>query len=438
MEAGILMRQYLLLLITVVLLAGCGWLFTSLFEQYEEEIDTGYSEKARYNPYLAAKYFLEDNDVEVHTQTSDLDFSSISHDDMVFLSSIDSMLLTESQINQALEWIAQGGFLIVGVEKEIDGYDSFLNRFDVEPTQYGFDDGGFFDLFNDLEEEATEQLEDINDQIKQEQGDDNWEEETEAEEIYRVSLSSVEEDISLEVLDWIVLNHPEANDYELDDDFWDTDDEARPEAPLAYELTAVVGDDEGPRLLQFSYGEGTFTAMSSTYLWQNEDIGAEDHAFFLSYLVPEQSVIHFFYNISMPSLLSLFKRYFFELLITSVTLLLFWLWRISLRVQGIRHSVSGARRIFSEHLRASAEFLVARKQYKSLLTPINEDITAQMIPLHPGFVLLDPEAKVNLIAKRVGMTEEAIQMWLGYIEHVRNQDELIAALKLGSAIRRKL
>jgi len=53
------MRKYWLAALTVILALVAAWLFTQLFERYEEEIDAGYSKEARLNPYLAAMHFLE-------------------------------------------------------------------------------------------------------------------------------------------------------------------------------------------------------------------------------------------------------------------------------------------------------------------------------------------------------------------------------------------
>jgi len=107
-------------------------------------------------------------------------------------------------------------------------------------------------------------------------------------------------------------------------------------------------------------------------------------------------------------------------------------------VQGLKTTVDGQRRVFTEHLTASAEFLASTKQYQSLLTPIKDDITTQMQRLHPGFTQLDINAQTALIAQHTEILEKAIQTWFGYTSNVNNQDELIAALKLGNAIRRKL
>ncbi len=406
------MRKYWLAALTVILALVAAWLFTQLFERYEKEIDAGYSKEARLNPYLAAKQFLEKNGLNVLEQTAVLDFKTVPTEDTVFLSAVDSMLLTESQIQKALDWVSQGGFLIIGVSKEIEGRNSFLTRFDIDPQ---------YTKKHDEEDNSqlAEAIIDILDQNKKRKQ-------------YTINLADDERQLTVQVLDSIVLNHPD-----IDKDRY-KDNESKEQASSSYEMTAAVSDELGPRLLQFDYGKGGFVALSSTRFWENKYIGKADHAYLLAYLVPDEGVVHLFYNVTAPSLWELLERYFLELSLVSIALLLLWLWRIGLRVQGIKHITEGQRRLFTENLTASAEFLVSKKQYQPLLTPIKEDITAQMQLFHPGFLQLDLPAQTALIAERAEMPEETVQAWINYTNIVNNQDELITALKLGNAIRRKL
>lgn len=451
------MQQRILWVVTIAGAALAIWMFTIFFEEYEYEIDVGYSKEARINPFLAAQLFLEKNGVKVVKETSELDFSTLSTDDMVFLSHVDDMLLTNSQIEKALAWIEQGGFLVSGVGTEIQGHASILKRFDIAPVEHEIDLGQIADVFGDSGDKSTsERLRELNEKIAEQQkknendesADDNpiedlFDLESERKR-YTVALSDDAGELTLERVDRIVLNHPQAGDwYFKDDDDYDlgnSDDDSgeRDLMAIDYELSASVSDEKGVRLLQFRHGSGTFTALSSSELWRNDEIGQADHAYFLAYLVPDQSTVHFFYNITSPSLWQMLKANFAELLLALAALLILWLWRAGLRVQSVREEVTTQRRLFAEHLRASAEFLVSRGQYRKLLQPVQEDIEAQMRPFHPGFSQLDTTTQVSLLAVRTEVPKETIQTWINYVEKVDNKDDLLAALKLGYAIRKKL
>lgn len=404
------MRKYWLAALTIFVVTVCAWSFTVLFERYEEEVDVGYSKEAKQNPYLAAQRFLERNGVAVREQTIALDFSVIPTEDTVFLSIVDSMLLTESQIDKALDWIAQGGLLVIGVDQEIEGHDSLLARFDIEP-----------EYVNEADAEAGEFGQAIIDAL----------EKFKDAERYTIELADNQDQLSVEVLDNIVLNHP-------DIDYATNQKQSQHQAASDYELTASVSNDDGAKLLQFAHGKGELTVLSSTTFWQNEHIGEADHAYLLAYLLPSEGTVHLFYNISMPPLYDLLGHYYAELVLACAALLALWLWRISLRIQGTRVVVDGQRRNFTEHLTASAEFLASKKQYQPLITPIKDDINAQMQLYHPGFAKLDTKTQTALIAQRVGLSEDMIEQWIAYTNTVDDQPALLDALKLGNAIRRKL
>jgi hypothetical protein len=247
----------------------------------------------------------------------------------------------------------------------------------------------------------------------------------------------MEDQLFLAVLDRITFEHEMLYAGEINNDEVSISDEVY-EQEADYQLSTWVGDEHGARLIQFYYGEGTFTVLSSTEIWENDYIGLADHAYFLSYIVPDESTLHLFYNITAPTLTELVKRYFIELMLASLLLLGLWLWRNGVRVQPITKVVEGQRRSFAEHLGASAKFLVAKQQYHVLLEPLKDDIEYQMRPFYPNYSQLNGQAQIALLAERTQLNETILQSWIGYIQRMDTQEELLAALKIGNVIRKKL
>ena len=487
------MMKKILWALAIAIIPVSVWLFTLFYEKYEYEVTTSYSREARVNPFLAAHYFLETNNVKVLSATDKFDFSLISTQDMVFLSNVDDMLLSNNQINEAMNWIAAGGYLIVGVGQEIEGHASILKRFDIEAVEHS---GPLMDLVDGAASGKTvsEGLREANKRIEErdksetEQAD-NGEDEIDPfdiegildsvnERFYYVNLSDKNDRAELQVLDRIILKQPDLdghyydsssqntvdNDYQPDpyqgseflndthnnDEDIDAGDghdrvnsyqepEITPSAPsFYYSINAHAADEEGTRLIQFHYGEGTFTALSSAKMWRNHNIDDADHAYFLSYLVPEGVTIHWFYNVISPSLWSILKHYFGELIVALLAMLALWLWRSGIRIQGVNETNTSQRRVFAEHLSASAEFLVANAEYSTLIAPIVDDIEARMRHYYPNFSRLAQQQQLPLLALRAEVPKETITLWFDSINGISSQDELIAALKLGSAIRKKL
>lgn len=447
-------------------------------ESYEDEVWIGASEEARRNPYMAAKRFLEARGSEVHEETTDLRFDEISTSDIVFLSEVDSILVSQSQIDAAVNWIEQGGFLIVGVGQETEGYDSLLARFQIQPEEDEasmenslYSDEGLEDL------SPSERLREINRRIKEGQAQQSEESDsgaspeasdaTESEPdrdkpvsdendsfnmqlfnflnvdyqhtYYPVELTEDYGDVHLAVLDRITLAHPliEGAEYFEDEDE-DTSIENSPASVDGYQMVASIADDSGTRLLQFDYGDGTLTAISSAKLWNNDYIGVADHALFLAYFVPENSRLHLFYNFDVPSIVEILRKLFLELLIISLVMLLLWLWRRGIRVQREVVVVEGQRRNFQEHLHAAAKFMTANKQFEPLISSLQHDIADQMRSYYPGFAQLAKPAQVAMLVERTQLSQDLVQSWADYCDNLENQEQLLAALKIGNAIRKKL
>ena len=436
------MKKVLLTWLPIILIALLVWAFKTFYESYDKEVHSGYSIEARKNPFLAAQLFLQRNNVNVIEKTDVLDFSLIGTNETVFLSNVDDMILTQSQIDKALDWVDSGGFLIVGVGDEIQGNASILERFDIDPIEYIDDNDNY--LIDDGEfKPLSQRLRELNEEIdERNENGEPAEEDVSFEELlvsdfqkdatyYQVSLGDDVGELNLQVVDNIVLNHPQVGE-QYDDEYVSGNYED------TYDLSAQVSDAKGARVLQFHYGQGTFTALSSSVMWETDLIGEADHAFFLAYFVPENATIRFFYNVISPSLSSLLKHYFSESILIVFVLLMLWLWRSSLRVQGIKNEVTSQRRAFSEHLKASADFLLAKEQYSLLLTPIHSDINNGMRLLYPGYLDMAQAKQISLISTTTKLPIETIEAWFEALKNVEDQEQIIATIKVGNVIRNKI
>ena len=132
------------------------------------------------------------------------------------------------------------------------------------------------------------------------------------------------------------------------------------------------------------------------------------------------------------------KKYFGESLLAALFLIILWLWRASLRTQVVKQELTNQRRAFSEHLKASAEFLSSKQQYSLLLEPIEADINAQMKILHPGYSDLSTDKQISKLSLQTEFAKETIESWFAALNNVENQEHMIASLQIGNAIRNKL
>jgi len=445
---------------------------TFLMEQHEVTEWTGQSEKATRNPFLAAERFLEKRGVEVVKTTDVIDFQTIPIDQTVLLTEVDGMLVSPRQVEAAVDWVKRGGYLIAGVGKEIQGQTSILKRFDIEPEYLEVD---IEDIFLDKDgnsKTASERLREVNKKIEERQAkrdaeaakktaegdvessdlgandsptdegdkpksvdaDDEFNQQLldllnpeYDHEYFKLNVAG-DDDLFIAVLDRIVLNHYLLYDY----------DDERGYSASDYKLRAWSSDENGERLLQIDYGEGSLVAISSSDLWENEHIGMGDHAYFLSYLVPDDSTLQLFYNVQSPPLLQIVYKYFYEMIWAAVLLLALWLWHRGIRIQRITPNEDGGRRNFAEHLRSSAEFLTRNNQFSTLVHPIKHDIELQLRAQHPNFSQLNDATQVAILSDKTDLSKPAIESWLEYCRNIDNREQLFAALQLGNAIRKQL
>ena len=446
----------------IILLIAGGVTLRYMLEPYETTKWKGETAEARRNPYLASERFLSARGVNVLSEEQVVDFEKIPHNDIVFLANADGILVSQSQVNDAVDWVRQGGFLIVGVDKEIEGKVSILNEFEIWPEEGVID---VDDIFIDDDGEsltASERLRKLNEEIEERElerednaADSNDEETASLEEemfdalndeyryeYFTLDLNGDEDTIHIAVLDNIDLYHPiiyGAEDYQYENEGDPKKNyEQFKQDHYDHDISAWASDQQGVRLIQIKYGSGTFTALSSADLWLNDYIGLADHAYLLSHFVPSGNTLHLFFDVNAPSIFTLIYRNFSEWVWAVFILLFLWLWRRSIRVQKVVEVPEGQRRNFAEHLASSAEFLVKNKQFETLIKPLQIEIE-QLLRQHcHNFSSLNETAQVAILTEHSSVSENAIKRWVGYTKNVASQDDVFAALNIGKEIRNSL
>jgi len=82
--------------------------------------------------------------------------------------------------------------------------------------------------------------------------------------------------------------------------------------------------------------------------------------------------------------------------------------------------------------------MTVNNQFQPLLSALQDDISNQMRSFYPGFAQLTKPAQVAMLVERTELSEDLVQSWADYCDNLENQEQLLAALKIGNAIRNKL
>jgi len=438
--------KILFVLLALLILVGVTGFFY-FFESYETEQDIGYSRKARQLPFLAAEQFLQNLEKEVNSKNNLLDFDVIAIDDIVFLSKVNSILLTPTQVDEAVAWLQKGGQIIVGVGDETGSLDSLLARFDVTTAEQESEEFNFFDE-TEQGEKLSDQLKRQNERFDKQQAEHKakkdepqdipdetvtaHDEEEQTEEItdqIAVTFDDSDEPLNVKLGDNIYLQHPYlGDDYQHSEYLSDLD----------YELISWAENDSGYHLMQFEVGEGMLTVLSTSQMWKNYTIDELDNAYLLAELVGDADRVHFYFNLRALPLSQLLIKYFPEALGMLIAALLFWLWRGFIRVTRIEGETTGQRRALSEHLAATTELFAKYERYDLLVEPIVADIEQQMSTIVSSFEQRNVNEKIELLAHHSGLDHQLISDWFEGVAQTNNNETFLKVVKIGKMIRNRL
>lgn len=424
------MRDKILFVITMLFISAGVWGFYYFFESYEKQLDQGFSLKARTNPYLAAEQFLSNLGYSVTDGRKTIDFQKTPTTDIVIMSRVNSILLTSRQVDEAIEWIRQGGHLIVGVGVESNlSVDSILSRFEVEAKEESYEDNTLWGQ-TDSDEKLSERLKKENARIKQGLPAETSTRDDKSHHLLTVSFDDHNDELEVFLVDHIFFKHLPGQMRK-----------GRKSAlnnMVDYELIASSNNVLGDRLLQFSLNDGLITMLSGIEAWNNHYINKHDNAYFLAELANKSPQIHLQYNIEAPPLYKLLYTHFAEALCFLLLALLLWLYRHSLRTKLIKTKVYGEQRNFSEHFIANCEFLLKQERFMPLVDAIYHDIEQQISIKKPDFRQLSNEEKAKLLAEQTNINQKLIQPWLAKLKSVNNQEDFIYVTQIGKMIREKL
>ncbi|MDY0249649.1 MAG: DUF4350 domain-containing protein [Pseudomonas sp.] len=347
-----ILQRYLLVIIAGLLLIALGIWLSQKITFYEERIELGASPEARSDRYLAIQYFLREQGIAVTSIDSLVSLMRApAPQHTLFLLSNDATLI-DSQQSALLDWVAQGGHLVISAQHEKVEQDapSLLATLGIEKHLSA-------DLDEDIaSDEAT--LEQAESHTTQSQED------TKAE-----SLPST--------LTRLYLENEQSPAYlALDSRYhlYDADNRAH----------AWANSQAATHLLQLTHGQGLVTVLSDFGLWQQTQIKNYDHAWLLWYLAQDTEVT-LFNPPKQQGLFSLLWQYFPIACGLLLVLLLLSVWANALRFGPIITPQDNRRRKLTEHLHAAALFNLRYNGQRSLLLALQKDIQQRAQQRYPSF-----------------------------------------------------
>jgi len=366
-------RHALLIGLLGLIVIGLGgvWLSRNL-EYYQKEEDQGPSPKARANPYMAAELFLRKRNVPV-TVTDNLDSLPDTGPQTQTLLLLDSREnMKPSQVERLLNWTRAGGRLLFVAEQLWDAKkgrsgDLLLDR--VQVRQFRTVDL----LIQEAEKKPSVPL--------------------------TAPLVKAPEKPYGDLTKLYLENEDSPAYMSFDPNFHldDPEDHAQSWANSA----------DATHMLQMIYGRGMITVVTDADLWKTRNIGKYDNAWLLWYLTQDSSVTMLL-RPQHDNLLSLLLRYFPQALTALALLAGLALWHVGLRHGPLQAPAPRARRQLTEHLRASADFVLRRSGQQALLRSLQQDVLRRARQRHPGFELLGVADQWQVLARLTRQPTSAV------------------------------
>ena len=381
--------------IALVALSIAAYIY-SQFEWMVEEVDSGFSSNAKRKPYLAAFKMLHNSGVKVNYllgfsifEDSNSNGSRLQHNDAIVLINAYRML-TPRRTEQILSWVKKGGHLIYST-------DSFFRSDDPQQGDHLLDALGV-----NVAKQSKQNIINFTFNPKYDCNKDNT-------HVTSVKLKSEKEPI------WVgFVTHQQLLDPKKD-------------------AKVYVVADSKIKMLQKGLGKGLVSVMTTTTMWNNRQIGCNDQAYFLWYLVGRGNKAWILENISAPSLFDLAWARQPLTIVLFLFLLALWLWRKSSRFSPVIPVHSEDRRQIQEHLRATGKFFWRNTQTEVIVKELVDELMMKIKSKYSLTSITDEEA-TEIISDSTNLNRNLVKDLLNVKPH-SNESEMIDQVKLLKLIR---
>lgn len=351
--------------LAAALLLGALLLFTaSKMQPYEEVIEHGPAPEVQRNAYLAARLFLSAQGRAVSHDEGLAGLLNTRPQNQVLLLLGQREAMTPQQVQRLLAWTVKGAHLIFVAERLWDEQTSASGDL-------------LLDALNLQQYEASE--------------DDEAD----------TAATSGEKQPQLTRL---YLENEEAPAYLAFDTRFHLYD-------AGSKAHAWANSPGATHMLQLRHGDGLITALTDSWIWQNDNIDQYDHAWLLWYLTQDRNVT-LVYNTRHDNLLQLLLRHFPEALAALLLTLLLATWHFAQRYGPRQQPAAPGQRQLQEHLRGSADFLYRHAGQQYLLTRLQDDIRRQARRRHGTFDSLSHAEQCQLLAQLSRLPGETIEQAL--------------------------
>ncbi|PCH61270.1 MAG: hypothetical protein COC05_01655 [Gammaproteobacteria bacterium] len=366
--------------LALVLVTKAGFWIAENYEYKEVEKQTGYSQKATINTFLAAEYFLKKFDIDVESSDERaLLLQPHSSNETIVLNDY-GLNLSQSRYEQLKQWLVSGGHLIMTA---YDYYDE-----DKQKSGNKLLDEYGIRLYYNYENKDDEETND-------------------------------DEKLELNISQYVLPNGEEVSiEFDRYKDLFDAYDEA----------DFYLASDTGTHLLQYRIGEGLLTVTTDNDFLNNLGIAENDHAYLLWWLIQanhtKDSKIWLLYNVEVDSLLVLLWKHAGEACIAFVLLVFVAMWSLRKRIGPLAQEPDNGQRDIGEHLKAMGRFAWREDRAQHALSQSRQLCDKSLQSRYPALKDMSVSQRCQYLAKILDVPEADIEQAL--YREIKSTNEFIS------------
>lgn len=171
------------------------------------------------------------------------------------------------------------------------------------------------------------------------------------------------------------------SDYVIWHDSWDDEEGETPHLEWPVEVTAYADNDYGSQLVQLELGSGQISVLTDLSLWSNERLLYFDHAWLLAWLTADEPV-WFVRSVAMPPLAQWLWLKAPALGVALLVLLALWLWYRIPRQGPRQEAREEHNRDYLQHLHASGYFQWRTNQQAALVDVLRKQAEQHLVRFH--------------------------------------------------------
>lgn len=377
------------LLLTMVVLAGGFWLKTvwhDKFERVTEEIEMGFRGEAHSNSLYASRLFLHAMGITAQ-RIAFYDLDQLPPTDAVVVINTYRTTLSETRINNLLNWVEQGGHLLTIVVPDYIETDDYVDRLQHKldiTTQHAY-------YFNNNEHYKKRANENNIDNIPEtEDTHDNKNDDDDDVSTVSIALAGIDKKYTVAITHFDPIESKAAQE----------------------ERVQIKGKTF---LLNRPYGDGLVSLISDLQFAENEQIEDYDHAELFWQLVHRHqhspSNVWLLNTDDMPPLWQWLWQHASAFIITLSLLAILWLYGVSQRFGPLIPAQTLDRRRIVEHIQASGHFFWRHDQ-QQLIHSSRQSVQQKFETLFPAWHQLEQTEQIKQASEYSQLSTKEVQSLL--------------------------